>query len=85
MSFFVLSKNGQRALDVEVNSIGDPSVKVQDLEDSRREIIALSGVPAPLTNIAALVSNDFLNNLLNSVELLYRMIPSQEIGVETIP
>jgi len=45
--FFVLSKNGQRALDVEVNSIGDPSVKVQDLEDSRREIIALSGVPAP--------------------------------------
>ena len=47
--FFVLSKNGQRALDVEVNSIGDPSVKVQDLEDSRREIIALSGVPAPLT------------------------------------
>jgi len=34
--FFVLSKNGQRALDVEVNSIGDPSVKVQDLEDSRR-------------------------------------------------
>jgi hypothetical protein len=44
---FVLSKNGTRALDVEVSSLGDPSVKVQDLEDSRREIVALSGVPAP--------------------------------------
>ena len=44
---FVLSKNGVRALDVEVNAVGDPSVKVQDLEDWRREIIALSGVPAP--------------------------------------
>jgi hypothetical protein len=31
--FFVLSKNGQRALDVEVNSVGDSSIKVADLED----------------------------------------------------
>lgn len=46
---FILSKNGVRALDVEVSAVGDPSVKVQDLEDWRREIIALSGVPAPLT------------------------------------
>lgn len=44
---FVLSKNNQRAVDVEVNSLGDTSVKVADLEDARREIIALSGVPAP--------------------------------------
>ncbi|MDX1701614.1 MAG: hypothetical protein R3250_13395, partial [Melioribacteraceae bacterium] len=44
---FIFSKQGQRALDVEVQSLGDPSIKVADLEDARREIIALSGVPAP--------------------------------------
>jgi hypothetical protein len=45
--FFLLQKNGQRALDVEVSANGDPTIKVADLEDARREIIALSGVPAP--------------------------------------
>jgi hypothetical protein len=50
--FFILSKNGQRALDVEVTPMGDNSVKIADLEDARREIIALSGIPAPL-NLAA--------------------------------
>jgi len=44
---FIFSKQGQRALDVEVQNLGDPSIKVADLEDARREIIALSGVPAP--------------------------------------
>ena len=47
---FILSKGGQRAIDVEVQSMGDPSIRVADLEDARREIIALSGIPAPLTN-----------------------------------
>jgi hypothetical protein len=66
---FVLSKNGTRALDVEVSSLGDPSVKVQDLEDSRREIIALSGVPAPL--IYSGFSQRWLqNNFLYSVKPL---------------
>ena len=32
---------------MEVQSLVDSSVKTQDLEDSRRELIALSGVPAP--------------------------------------
>jgi hypothetical protein len=44
---FIFSKQGQRALDVEVQNLGDPSIKVADLEDARREIIALSGIPAP--------------------------------------
>ena len=44
---FILSKDGKRALDVEVSAIGDASIKVADLEDSRREMISLSGVPAP--------------------------------------
>ena len=44
---FVLTRQGQRPIDVEVTSHGDPSIKVADLEDSRREIIALSGIPAP--------------------------------------
>lgn len=32
---------------MEIQSLGDASVKIQDLEDARRELIALSGVPAP--------------------------------------
>lgn len=44
---FVLSKNGVKPLDVEVQSFGDPAIKIADLEDARREIISLSGVPAP--------------------------------------
>ena len=44
---FIFSKQGQRSLDVEVQNLGDPSIKVADLEDARREIIALSGIPAP--------------------------------------
>jgi len=30
---------------MEVQSLGDASVKVADLEDARRELIALSGIP----------------------------------------
>lgn len=44
---FIFTKQGQRSLDVEVQNLGDPSIKVADLEDARREIIALSGIPAP--------------------------------------
>ena len=44
---FILSKQGNTPVDVEVKSMGDTSIKVQDLEDARREIIALSGIPAP--------------------------------------
>ncbi len=40
---FVLQKNGQRSIDVEVQNMGDPSVKIADLEDARKELIALSG------------------------------------------
>jgi len=45
---FILTKQGQTPLDVSVQSMGDGSIKTQDLEDARREIIALSGIPAPL-------------------------------------
>jgi len=44
---YLLAQNGQKFLDVEVQSLGDPSIKIADLEDARREIISLSGVPAP--------------------------------------
>lgn len=43
----LLSKKGQRFVDVDIQSLGDPNVKIQDLEDQRRELIALSGVPSP--------------------------------------
>ena len=42
---FILTKNGQKAVDVEVASHGDPTIRVADLEDSRREIMSLSGIP----------------------------------------
>jgi len=42
---FILSKGGQKAIDVEIASHGDPTVRTADLEDSRREIMSLSGVP----------------------------------------
>lgn len=44
---FVFSQNGQTPVDVETQTFGDPNVKTEDLEDQRKEIIALSGVPAP--------------------------------------
>lgn len=44
---FMISKNGKKAVDATVESHGDPSINVEDLEDARREIISLSGVPAP--------------------------------------
>lgn len=43
---FLISKGGQRTLDMELQSFGDTSIKVADLEDARRELIALSGIPA---------------------------------------
>lgn len=43
----LLSKKGQRFVDVDLQNMHDANVKVADLEDTRREIIALSGVPAP--------------------------------------
>jgi len=48
----LLSKKGQRFLDVEVSQGSDPNIKIQDLEDLRRELIALSGVPAPYLGYA---------------------------------
>lgn len=44
---FVFSKQGQIPVDVEVKSYGDPSIKIADLEDARKELISLSGIPAP--------------------------------------
>lgn len=42
-----MTRNGNSAIDVELQNMGDPSLKVADLEDARKELIALSGVPAP--------------------------------------
>jgi hypothetical protein len=42
---YIISKEGRRPVDVEVSSHGDPTIKVADLEDARRELLLLSGVP----------------------------------------
>jgi len=44
---FTFRKAGVSHLDMEVQALGDTAVKVADLEDSRKELIALSGIPAP--------------------------------------
>ena len=45
---------------MEVQSLGDASVKTQDLEDSRRELIALSGVPAPYKTRYGIYNNNIV-------------------------
>lgn len=52
---FTLSKGGNKSIDLELQSFGEPSIKVADLEDSRRELIALSGIPAPYLGYADVV------------------------------
>jgi hypothetical protein len=49
---FILTKQGQTPVDVEIESHGDPSIKVADLEDARKEIITLSGIPPQYLNSA---------------------------------
>ena len=44
---FVITQGGQTPVDVDIQQMGDASIKTADLEDARREIIALSGIPAP--------------------------------------
>lgn len=42
----IFSKKGQRFLDFEIVNAEDSSSKLSDLEDARRELISVSGVPA---------------------------------------
>jgi hypothetical protein len=39
-------KRGQDFINVETMQTGDPNIRVQDIEDLRRELIALSGIPS---------------------------------------
>jgi len=68
----VLSKKGNRFIDVEVQSLGDANLKIADLEDSRREIIALSGVPAPYLGYA------------DTVELREQLVTANVVFANTI-
>lgn len=43
----LLTKKGTKFVDVDVQSMGDANIKIADLEDIRKELIAQSGVPAP--------------------------------------
>lgn len=45
---FVFSKQGTAGIDLDLQQTGDASISTQDLEDYRRELISLSGIPAPL-------------------------------------
>jgi len=52
---FLISKGGQKAIDLEVTSNGDPTIKVADLEDARREIMSLSGIPPAYLGFADVI------------------------------
>lgn len=66
---FVISKGGTRAVDVEMQSFGDPSIRVADLEDARKELIALSGIPAPSSG--GVKKKFFIEKFLNLVNILF--------------
>jgi hypothetical protein len=68
----VLSKKGNKFIDVEVQSLGDANLKIADIEDSRREIIALSGVPAPYLGYA------------DTVELREQLVTANVVFANTI-
>jgi hypothetical protein len=40
------SKKQQKFVDVDIQQHSDPNIGIRDLEDQRREIVALSGVPS---------------------------------------
>jgi len=60
----IFSKKGQRFVDVETTAFGDPNTKIQDVEDSRRELISLSGVPAAYLGHADIT--DLRDQLINA-------------------
>jgi len=43
---FVVSQQGRTPVDVDLTTMGDASIKVDDLKDLRQELISLSGIPA---------------------------------------
>ena len=60
----ILTKKGQRFIDLEVQSLEDVSSKVTDLEDARNELISLSGVPAAYLGFGDIVElRDYLVNV----------------------
>lgn len=65
---YLFSKGGNKSVDVEIQALGDPSIKVQDLEDSRREIISLSGIPAPYLGYMDINNNNvhYYGNMISN-------------------
>jgi len=43
---FVIQQNDRTPVNVDIQQMGDPTIKVQDLQDLRQELISLSGIPA---------------------------------------
>jgi hypothetical protein len=77
----LLSKKGQKFIDVDIQALADPNIKIADLEDARNEIISLSGVPPSYlgqdtsgelreslvnTNIAFATDISFIQNIITS-------------------
>lgn len=56
-----ITKNGQKFLDVETTTLGDPDLSVRDLEDIRTELLAISGIPQYMLGFA---DGDLRENLV---------------------
>ena len=59
----VFSKHGQRFIDMELQQMGDPNIKTNDLENLKQEMVSLSGIPSSHLNIPEAV--DVREQLVN--------------------
>ena len=63
---FTILQNGKEKIAVELMQQGNPDVKIQDLEDLRRELVALTGIPASMLGLQDQGGNDTREYLINT-------------------
>lgn len=98
---FVIGKEGRRSIDVDVQNMGDTNIGVDDLRDSRDEIVSLSGVPGSHLGLEqrvelreslvhanvnfAIEINSMQNNIGEGLNQLIDMIVSNESNQDLKP
>lgn len=79
----VFAKHGQKFIDVELLQMGDPSIKTNDLEGLRQELVSLSGIPSSYLNIPEAV--DMREQLVNTnVNMAHEISSHQAVFNEQI-
>jgi hypothetical protein len=79
----IFSKRGQRFIDMELQSMGDPNIKTTDLDNLRQELVSLSGIPASYLNIQE--QSDNREQLVNvNSSLAYEISSMQHVFNEKL-